>query len=376
MQVSLRRVRVAGTGAFLPNAPVPQTEVDRVLGALPDAPDRVKSFIENMGPRILRDIDIETRHFAVDPETHRLTHTVVSLAEPAARQALDDARCSPNSVELLILSAPSYDYSTPPSSALLQERLGIERCAEMEVHSNCSGVGKAVQIAADALRIGRYRTALIAYSQLSSVYVRNCYFNQAQMNKTQATLRYILADGSGALLLEAVEPDGDGQMSHELLGTYIESVGNGRKPGMTAGGGVADLVAPDCQIPGLFDKGRHHLDQDFTAVGRDATGLLLQGTQRMLATLGLDCRRIDHYVYSIPGRQLYEANLEKVTATLGVTPAQVQFRAQHTGYVGGASILIHLDEMVRSGELRPGQLAVVYSVESSKWMSGGFVVRW
>jgi len=95
-----------------------------------------------------------------------------------------------------------------------------------------------------------------------------------------------------------------------------------------------------------------------------------------LASLGLDSRRIDHYVYSIPGRQLYEANLEKVTSTLGVTPAQVQFRAQRTGYVGGASILIHLDEMVRSGELRPGQLAVVYSVESSKWMSGGFVVRW
>jgi 3-oxoacyl-[acyl-carrier-protein] synthase-3 len=376
VQVSLQRVRVAGTGAFLPNAPVPQAELERVLGALPEAPQRVKAFVENMGPRILRDIDIETRHFAVDPETHRLTHTIVSLAEPAARQALEAAGRRPGEVELLILAAPAYDYSTPPSSALLQERLGIQQCAEIEIHSNCSGVGKAVQIAGDALRLGRYRTALVVYSQLSSVYVRNCYFNQAQMNKTQAALRYILADGSGALLLEAAQPGQNGAPAHEVLGTYLESVGTGRKPGMTAGGGIADLVAPDSQIPGLFEKGCHHLDQDFTAVGRDAVPLLLQGTLRMLASLGLDSRRIDHYVYSIPGRQLYEANLEKVTSTLGITPAQVQFRAQRTGYVGGASILIHLDEMVRSGELRPGQLAVVYSVESSKWMSGGFVVRW
>jgi hypothetical protein len=37
---------------------------------------------------------------------------------------------------------------------------------------------------------------------------------------------------------------------------------------------------------------------------------------------------------------------------------------------------LHFDEMVRSGELRPGQLAVVHAVESSKWMTAGFAVRW
>ncbi|MBP7937847.1 MAG: hypothetical protein KA354_24670 [Phycisphaerae bacterium] len=46
------------------------------------------------------------------------------------------------------------------------------------------------------------------------------------------------------------------------------------------------------------------------------------------------------------------------------------------GYCGGASILLHLDELARDGEAQAGELVVVHSVESSKWMTGGFVVKW
>jgi 3-oxoacyl-[acyl-carrier-protein] synthase-3 len=259
---------------------------------------------------------------------------------------------------------------------MLQDRLGIAQCAEMEIHSNCSGVGKAVQIAYDALRVGRYRTALVVYAQLSSVYLRSCYLNQPTMNKKQATLRYILADGSGALVLRAVDTSNGGPLPHEILGTHLESVGCGRKPGMTAGGGMADMVPADGSPLSLYNAGRHHLDQDFAVVSQQAVPYLAQGVEHMLAALGVATASVDHYIYSVPGRQLYEANLKRVTEPFGVTAERVQFRAAQTGYCGGASVLIHLDEMVRSGELRPGQSAVVYSVESSKWMSGGFLLRW
>lgn len=376
MKIALQRVVVAGTGAFLPNDPVPNSELERILGDIPDAPKRVRTFIQNMGPRMLESGGVESRHFAIDPESHRLTHTVVTLAEPAARRAIEAASCRPGDVELLLLAAPNYEFSTPPTSALLQERLGIPICAEMEIHSNCSGVGKAVQIAFDSLRVGRYRTALVVYSQLSSVYIRSSYFQQSKMNKTQAALRYILADGAGAVFLKAVDAVEDRPLPHEVLGAYVESIGADRPPGMTAGGGVADLVDPDCQIPGIFEQGRHHLDQDFAAVGRDAVPVLVQGAKRMLAKLEIEPSLVSHYIYSTPGRQLYDSNIDQVTGPFGVTADQVRFRACRTGYCGGASILLHFDEMVRSGELQSGQMAVLYSVESSKWMSGGFVVRW
>ncbi|MFZ1097610.1 MAG: hypothetical protein WAN75_51740, partial [Xanthobacteraceae bacterium] len=138
------------------------------MGTLEKASPKIKNFVENQGPKFLEQSGIQSRHFAVDPETGDLTHTHSSLAENAARQALEMACMKPEEMELIVVSCPTYDHGTPPTSALLQERLNIPSCAEIEVHSNCAGVGKSVQIAFDALRTGRYRTALVTYSQLSS----------------------------------------------------------------------------------------------------------------------------------------------------------------------------------------------------------------
>ena len=76
------------------------------------------------------------------------------------------------------------DYATPPTSTILQQKPGINYCAEMFIHSNCSGVGKCVQIAYDALRNGRYKTALVVYSQLSSSFLKSNYYNHKKVDKT------------------------------------------------------------------------------------------------------------------------------------------------------------------------------------------------
>lgn len=375
MSSALNRVYVSGTGRFLPNEPIPNERIDDVLGRLTDAPPRVVGFMENVGPRMLADSGIVQRHFAIDPETHRLTHTVAALGEEAARQALQAAGKSAADIDLLMLSSPNYDQSTPPTSALLQQRLGIERCAEMEIHSNCSGVGKSVQVAYDALRLGRYRGALVVICQLSSVYLRSCYFNQPLMGKTAAALRYILADGAGAILLETAPGDETATPPMEVVGTYVESRGGAMEPAMTAGGGVADLTDLDNPVEACYRRGLHHLNQDFVAVNHYAGTYLLDGILRMLEELGIDSAAVAHYVASIPTMQLYEANGEQIQNRLRIELDRMRFRARETGYCGGASVLLHFDEMVRSGEIQRDELVVLHAVESSKWMTAGFVVR-
>lgn len=366
-------VHVIGTGSCLPGNPVPNDRIEEVLGRLDRAPPKVLSFVDNMGPRMLERSGINTRHFAVDPETGNLTHSFASLAEVAARNALDMAGVSAQEIDLLIVSCPSYDQSTPPTSALLQERLGINTCAEMEIHSNCSGMGKAMQIALDSLRNGRYRTALVCYSQLSSVYLRSCYFNQPKMDKVNAALRWILADGAGAVLLQATDSE-NGRCT--IIDTFVESVGGGRPVGMKAGGAAADLMDQTCQIPELYGDGKHHLWQDFNAVNDNAAPLLLEGLARFTARLGIPSSSVDHYVVSIPSLKLYEDHIPAFLDRLGITREQIQFRCARVGYVGGAATLVHLDQMVRSGEIKPGQLVIVHAVESSKWMTAGFAMKW
>lgn len=370
--MALKTVRLIGTGSFLPGKPIPNDRLEALLGPLDGAPPKVRSFVDNMGPRMLERSGIESRHFAIDPETGNLTHCFSTLAEEAARRAIDMAGISAQEIDLLIMSCPSYDRSTPPTSTLLQERLGIECCAEMEIHSNCSGTGKGVQVAFDALRNGRYRTALVCYSQLSSVYLRSCYFNQAQMDKVNAALRWILADGAGAVLLRADDSAGSGPA---VVDTFVESIGGSRPAGMMAGGAAADLTEAACQIPELYASGRHHLWQDFTAVNDFAGPLLLQGLLRFTAKMGVEPGNVAHYIVSIPSRKLYDDNLPAFMDKLCITADQLRFRCSRVGYVGGAATLVHLDQLVRSGELRPGQMAIVHAVESSKWMTAGFAIR-
>lgn len=371
--MSFLSVKIAGTGSFLPGPPVTNDRLEAVLGPLEHAPPKVKSFIENLGPKTLDSGGVRTRHFAVDPETKDMTHNFSTLAEKAARNALEMAQMEPQQIELVIMSCPSYDQSTPPTSTLLQERLGIQSCAEMEIHSNCSGVGKSVQVAYDALRSGRYKTALVAYSQLSSIYLRSCYFNQSKVNKVHAALRWILADGAGALVLTAAE---NGKPGREIIGTFVESVGAGRPAGMTAGGAAADLMKSGHQIPELYQDGQHHLWQDFSAVNDNAAPLLLQGLCNFTKQMKIDPSTVDHYVVSIPTLQLYEKHIPAFLDRLHIPREKIKFRSDRIGYCGGSATLLHLDEMVRGGEIKPGQLAMVHAVESSKWMTAGFAVRW
>ena len=120
--MSLLPVRIAGTGSFLPGPPVPGDRVEAVLGPLDKAPPKIRSFVENLGQKMLERGGVRTRHFAVDPETGDMTYNFSSLAEKAARNALQMAGMEPQQIDLIIISCPSYDQSTPPTSALLQER--------------------------------------------------------------------------------------------------------------------------------------------------------------------------------------------------------------------------------------------------------------
>lgn len=368
---NLKKVHILGTGSFLPGPPVPVDEIASRLGRLDEAPAAVRNFDSGPGPRMAHESGIRLRHFAIDPETGDLTHDHASLAAEACVRALDQAGIEPNEVDLLAIAAPAVDGFSPPTSARLQAKLGIERCAEFAVHSNCSGVAKAVQIALDAIRLGRCETALVAYSQLSSLFLRSAYLNQPAMTKSQALMRWILSDAAGAMVLQAAaEPDAPG---HELVDAYVTSFAGTLAPAMTCDLGARAFLDPGSTVESILVGGRHHLDQDFTAVKRLATPVLDEiGYQ---AEDQWRCKREDfgHYILSVPTLQLYE----DARARLPHFPwGRAPFRGAEYGYCGGASILVQLDQMARGDEFKAGDLIAAYAVESSHWMGGGFLVRW
>lgn len=277
-------------------------------------------------------------------------------------------------IDLLVCASPMADYYCPPTSALVQERLGIERCTEIEIHSNCTGAPKALQVALDMLRTGRHRRAAVAYAQLSSPFLRGEFFNPEAVRLENLALRWMLSDGAGAMILDGTA----GGLS--MLDAYVESRGGNRKPGMIGGlsGALAHEITIDgnAVFPALHASGAHHVWQDISTVNREAPRQILGGLREMLDAAGISGSEVAHFLLGIPGRHfMTDATTALFVELVGADPAKVPFDIAEFGYCGGATMFVQFDRLVRSGQLRAGEFVAAYLEESSKWMSGGFMAR-
>lgn len=367
-------IGILSTGSYLPGEPVPAHRTEEVLGRVPDLPPRMAARVERIGTEVIARAGVRHRHYALDPNTRAQTETNASMAEKAVRAALDPIGESPDSIDLLICASPMADYYCPPTSALVQERLGIRRCTEIEIHSNCTGAPKGLQVALDMLRVGRHRRAAVVYTQLSSAFLRGEFFNPVKVRLENLALRWMLSDGAGAMILDRTA---DGVM---MVDAYVESLGTGRAPGMI--GGLSGALLHEITLNGdpiyhaLYASGQHHVWQDVAEVNREAPRELIEGLARMLKTLGVAGTDVAHFLLGIPGRHFMTAEMKALFAErVGADPEQVPFGLEDYGYCGGATMFIQFDRLARSGRLRPDDTVVAYLEESSKWMSGGFVVR-
>ena len=72
----LRDAYVTGLGVCLPNDPVSNTDMEKVLG-------RLKRQSASMKRRILMKNGITSRHYAIDPATGKVTHTNAKMTAEA-----------------------------------------------------------------------------------------------------------------------------------------------------------------------------------------------------------------------------------------------------------------------------------------------------
>ena len=351
-------VRIAGTGSYLPGPPVDQDGARAFLRKYPDG------LSEAAQERLLKETGILTRHFAIDVRDESRRESNTSMAANAGRLALEAAGWCAQDVELLVVTTVVPDQLMPPTSTLVQEALGIPRCAEVEISANCTAPYKGVSFAVSQLRLGTYRRALVCSSQYSSFLLRPPWTNPERMGANQGALRWIVSDGAGALALERAEPDTG-------LRVWLESTGCGERSGMSLALGA---TYPD--LVGGFRCGDHHVMQDDRFVLRVGVPRAIAGVERMLRELGIAPESIDHFLPAVSSMQLARGLQRLFGERCGVPPESWRMNLTRVGYLGGVGLVLVLDEMARAGKLRAGDLVCCVAEESSKWMSAGMVLRW
>lgn len=365
-------VYIAGSGTFLPGAPIPFDRIESVLGELTEAPPRIQKWIRNTGPLMKDLLDIEYVHYAIDPETREFTHDNVSMSVEAARAALEAANIDAGEVDLICYGSAHQDQM-PTASVRIQEQLGIERCEEYAIHANCTSAYKALHLAHELLRHGTNRTALVLSSNVSSSELRASYYNQALVDKESLFLRWFLCDGAGALLLSR-DPALD--RGFRVEATYVESVG-GRRPSLMFNKRPAFWMNPREE----YEGGCHHLRQAFrnalaAEVFRDGDrSVFTSGLHRMLESRGIPVERVRYFQLNMPTKHIVEAIVDECEK-LGLSRRTLYTRLDTLGYCGPPMALVCLDKILREERFQPGDRVLSFVTEVSKFMQGGYSIEY
>lgn len=366
-------VKVSGTGSFLPGDPIPFDAIEDYLGEITQAPQKVMRWIKRTKPIMKEMLDIDYVYYAIDPQTKERTEDHVTMSMKAAKRALDSAHLRPEDIDLITFGS-AFNQQMPPISTRIQEALGIDTCAEMAIHSNCTSAYKALLVAHDAIRFGRYKNALVISTSVTSSSLTADFFNQAMLASEAVFMRWFVCDGSGAIVLESSDTKSDGFFVDH---TYIESVGGNKLSAMRNG-----FPPYWINLSVAYDQGCHHVIQLFKnevhsqMLDRNGRNVFTNGIERMVGKHGIDLSKLRFFQLNMPTKHIVEIILKECETVLGISRNKLYTKISKMGYTGPPAAFICLDKIVREEQINKDDLLLSFVTEVSKFMQAGYTLTY
>lgn len=351
-------VRLLSTGSYLPGDPITNEEVDRHTGGIPDD--------------ILEGIQTLTRHWIADPQTGEQSESNSDMAYKATKEALDLAGLDAEQIDLLVVSTASPEYHLPPTATFVQEKLGRERMATLDVRSGCAGAVEALDVARMYLERGQYETAVVVGSEAISPLIVPVFLGTepSRVRMRDKIGCYAFGDGAGAMVLQASDDDAPG-----VLGSAIACVGGARKIGMQViGGGTHAPIHEQLEAKRLVE-----LKVDVVESGQYTPYVLTEALKETLQSAGVPADSIDMCV--IPEgnapymtEELREAGL--LTPEWTALEPKIFENLSLVGATGSAAVPLAMDYAWKTGAVKRGDMVMLLAIETSRWKYAGWVFPW
>ena len=314
-----RYSRITGTGSYLPP--------HRLTNAQLAAELAVKG-VETSDDWIVERTGIKARHFAA-PEV-----TSSDLGLEAAKRAIEAAGLQAADIDLIIVATSTPDMVFPSVACILQHKLGIAGCPAFDLQAVCSGFIYALTVADAMIKSGAASKALVVGAEVFS----------RILDFSDRTTCVLFGDGAGAVVLQASETPG-------ILASDLHADGKH----------VGILCVPG-HVSGGQAVGSPLLTMDGKAVFKLAVGVLESAARAALAKAELTEADIDWLIPHQANLRIMHSTAKKLKLPLEKLIVTVD---QH-GNTSAASIPLALDEAVRSGKVKKGDILMLEGV------GGGF----
>lgn len=272
------------------------------------------------------------------------------LATNAAIKALEDAKATPEEIDLIIVATATPDYIFPATACIVQKNIGATKAAAFDMSVGCSGFVYALVTGSNFIQNGIYQKVLVIGAENLSKIV----------NWEDRNTCILFGDGAGACVLERCE-DGYGILSYEL-----GSDGSG--------GDVLIIPAGGSRMPATAETVNnklHTISMDGKEVFKFAVRVMEKASLNALEKANLELDELDFLVPHQANIRIIDAAIKK----LKIDKDKVCVNLNKYGNMSSASIPVSLDEVVKANRIKKGDNVVLVAFGAGlTW--GSVAIKW
>lgn len=323
------KIRVIGTGSAFPGRSVDNREIAEKV-------DSSDSWIQER-------TGICSRYIAEN-------ETTASMAAEAAAKALELADISGTEVDLIVTAVGSAEQYYPAIACEVQAAIGAVHAGCFDINAACSGFITAFQTAYCYMASGLARTVLVIGTEHLSQLV----------DWTDRGTCILFGDGAGAVVLQADEEqmvsgnDTDRKVRQENRDgcQAAETHENQERTHMSP---VFVLHADGTGGHLLTCKTGGYIRMDGRAIYQFAVRKVPEVIREVLSKAALKPEDVDYFILHQANRRIIESIAARMKLPMDRFPVNI---ADH-GNISSACIPVLLDELNRSGQLKPGMKLVM-----------------
>jgi 3-oxoacyl-[acyl-carrier-protein] synthase-3 len=306
----------------------------QVLATGGGAPERVVTndffnyLVEDADNWIFSRTGIRERRFATADQS------TSDLATIAARTALAQGNIDPAELDCIIVGTSTSDMILPSTACMVQKNIGATNAFAFDMNAVCSSFVYAVETADNFIKSGKYKKILVigadTYSKI--------------LDFQDQTSCPLFGDGAGALVLGATtERKG-------ILQSLVKSDGNGWELIQVPSSGSRKPITAES-----IAARENTFKMEGKKVFVFATDVIPQIIEEVTGKAGIRPDQLDHI---IP----HQANvriIDFISKKTGIAKEKFLLNLDRFGNTAAASVALALDENLRSGVIKPGELVLM-----------------
>lgn len=334
----MRSAKINSVGMYLPDKEVTNEELSEIMNY------DVDEFLSDYG--------VKRRFVAEEDEAPS------DMAVEASREALDRGDLDPEDLDLIILTTDTPDYITPPTSPIIQHKLGAENAGTFDINAACTD--ETIGLAVGSQYITMDET-------IGNVLVTGSYGMTTWLDWTEYSesiskiMSFLFSDGAASIILS--ESEEEGYLSSSILseGEYWDSygiyMGTGRPP-------TKEMIEEKKHLLRFHEHG-HRVPAKYNA---DRWPDLIKKT----------VNKADHEVEDLDMvlfNQLEAHIIKETMERLGLSMDETHLIMDKYGYSGSASGFMAFYDALEQGKIERGDL-IAFCTSGAGFVLGSAFFRY